>query len=60
MPLVHQNVALCGNGLKHGKIHLQMLFNVAQSVEVIFIRVGNAEKGENAGYQHFFLFLQCF
>ena len=35
--------------------------NVTQNVEVIFHRIENIlGKEENAGYQHFLLFLQCF
>ena len=35
--------------------------NVAQKMISVFDRVENiVEKGENAGYQHFLLFPQCF
>ena len=35
--------------------------NVANKAKFVFDRVGNiAVKGENAGYQHFLLFPQCF
>ena len=35
--------------------------NEAQMMISVFNRVENiVEKGENAGYQHFLLFLQCF
>ena len=35
--------------------------NVAQMIVSVFDRIGNiVGKGENAGYQHFLLFLQCF
>ena len=36
-------------------------FNVAEMAKFVFDRVEkNAGKGENAGYQHFLLFPQCF
>ena len=36
-------------------------WNVAQIMEFVFDRVENIlGKGENAGYQHFLLFLKCF
>ena len=35
--------------------------NVTQNIKVVFQRTENiAEKEENAGYQHFLLFPQCF
>ena len=35
--------------------------NVAEKLRFVSKRVGNiVEKGENAGYQHFLLFPQCF
>ena len=35
--------------------------NVTQNIKIVFRRVENiVEKGENAGYQHFLLFPQCF
>ena len=35
--------------------------NVTQNVKYFLERIGNiVEKGENAGYQHFLLFPQCF
>ena len=35
--------------------------NVAQMVQLLFNRLENiVEKGENAGYQHFLLFPECF
>ena len=65
---MHQNVALCGNGLNslsHNKIFdLSKLkafaddkINVIQTLKSALIRVENiVGKGENAVYQHFFLF----
>ena len=47
---MRQKMSLCGNGL----IAVQMMIGVTDRVEKI---VG---KGENAGYQHFLLFPQCF
>ena len=36
-------------------------FSVAEIIEFVFEKVENTMgKGENAGYQHFLLFLQCF
>ena len=35
--------------------------NVTQNIKVVFHRIENiVEKEENAGYQHFPLYLQCF
>ena len=35
--------------------------NVTQNIKVVFHRIENiVEKEENAGYQHFLLYLQCF
>ena len=35
--------------------------NVTKELKLVLGRVGNiVGKGENAGYQHFLLFLQCF
>ena len=45
--LVRQNAVLCGYGLKQKVILGWVLENIAG-------------KGENAGYQHFLLFPQCF
>ena len=36
-------------------------YNMAKAIKFVFHRVENFEgKGENAGYQDFLLFLQCF
>ena len=36
-------------------------FEVTQNLELVFQRVQNfVKKGENDGYQHFFIFPQCF
>ena len=34
--------------------------NVVEKLKLVFRRVENMGKGENAGYQHFLLFPQCF
>ena len=34
--------------------------NLAEKLKFVLGRVENVGKGENAGYQHFLLFLQCF
>ena len=34
--------------------------NVTQNTKVLFDRLENVGKEENAGYQHFLLFSQCF
>ena len=43
------------------KVFADDVFNVVMMIISIFYRVENiVGKGENAGYKHFLLFLQCF
>ena len=62
-------LGLCVNSLPNGKIlHWFILkasadekINVTEKLKFVFGRVENiVGKGENAGYQHFLLFLECF
>ena len=47
--------------LSHFKTFADDKLNIAQTAEFAFNRTENiVGKGENAGYQHFLLFLQCF
>ena len=56
--LVHQNAVLCGNG---SKAFADDKIKVPKLTIFVFDRVENTlGKGENAGYQHFLLFPQCF
>ena len=48
--LVHQNVALGGNGLN---VNNKLKFGLGRVENIV-------GKGENAGYQHFLLLLRCF
>ena len=42
-------------------VFYDVIFNVAQMVQFSLDRIEDiVGKGENAGYQHFLLFLQCF
>ena len=56
----HQKVSLCGNGLTKLKIFENDNLNGLQMKISVFDWVENVGKGENAGYQHFLLFPQCF
>ena len=43
------------------KAFADKILNVAKMMNPFFVRVeNNVGKGENAGYQHFLLFPQCF
>ena len=59
-----KNVPLPDNkilGLPKLKAFADDKLNVTQNVNVVFHRIQNIMgKEENAGYQHFFLFPQCF
>ena len=48
-------------GLPKLKAFADDKLNVTQNIKVVFHRIENiVEKEENAGYQHFLLFPQCF
>ena len=48
-------------GLSKVKAFADDKSNVTQNIKVVFHRIENiVEKEENAGYQHFLLFPQCF
>ena len=47
-------------GLSKFKAVADNKLNVTQNVKVVFHRIENVGKEENAGYQHFFLFPQSF
>ena len=48
-------------GMSKFKASADDKFDVAEMIEFVFKRVENTlGKGENAVYQHFLLFLQCF
>ena len=66
-----QKVSLCGNGLtiyqttsfwpRPNSKHLQTTIHMLLKWRFVFDRAENiVGKGENAGYQHFLLFPQCF
>ena len=66
-----QKLSLCGNGLNSANEKILALsklkafadnkLNVIQNNKVVFHWIDNiVGKGENAGYQHFLLFPQCF
>ena len=69
---MRQNAALCSNGLtlyqttkildlSKLKAFADDKINVTEKLKVVLERVETWwEKGENAGYQHFLLILQCF
>ena len=58
-----QNAVLCENGLTWSKLKV-FAYNKINENKVLKIGLGRVEniagKGENAGYQHFLLFPQCF
>ena len=72
----HQKVSLCGNGLKENDYSLPkekfldwfklkaFADDKRNAIEKLKFVLGRGEniigKGENAGYQHFLLFPQCF